>query len=72
MVEEDAYTVMNGLIECLTHTMVDFKLIPFQNNVIGRDGITELITCQNNFLHRSMVTSVVDGGDCRQHIDNKN
>ena len=46
--EEDAGTVLNGLIEALTNTpqeythstTVDFKLIPFQNNVIGRDGLT--------------------------------
>ena len=77
--EEDAEAVLNGLIECLTRTptafkystTVDFKLIPFQNHAIGRDGITELITRQNNFLHNSMATSVVDGGNCRQHIDNE-
>ena len=77
--EKGSEAFLNGLIECLTctpiafkySTTVDFKLIPFKNNAIGRDGITELITRQNNFLHNSMATSVVDGGHCRQHIDNE-
>ena len=72
-IDEDAEAVLNGLIEALTSTpqeynyltTVDFKLTPFQNNAIGRDGLTQLITRQNNFLHNSMVTSVVDGGHCR-------
>ena len=71
-VEHDADKVLNGLIESLTRTpkefqystTVDFKLIPFQSNAIGREGITELITCQNNFLHSTVATSVIDGGDC--------
>ena len=77
--EEDSEAVLNGLIECLTRTptsfkystTADFKLIPFKNNAIGRDGIKELITQQNNFLHNSVATSVVDGGNCRQHINNE-
>ena len=78
-VEKDADAVLNGLIAALTRTptkfrhstTVDFKLIPFQNNAIGRDGITQLITRQNNYLHSSMATSVVDGGHCRQYFDNE-
>ena len=53
-VETDAEAVLQGLIESLTRTpktyeystTVDFKLIPFQNNAIGKDGITELVTRQ--------------------------
>jgi len=50
----DSQEVLNGLITALTKTprefqsslTVDFKLISFQDNVIGRDGITELIERQ--------------------------
>lgn len=78
-VEEDSDAVLHGLIKALTRaspefnysTTVDFKLTPFQHNAIGRHGITQLITRQNNFLHSSMATSVVDWGDCSQFIDGK-
>jgi len=47
----DRQEVLDGLITALTKTprefqslsTVDLNLIPFQDNVIGRDGITELI-----------------------------
>ena len=75
-VENDADKFLNGLIECLTRTpkdsqystTVDFKLIPFQSNVIGRDGITELITQHNNLLHSTMAASVIDGGGLLANI----
>ena len=75
MTEKDAEAVLNSLIEALTSTpqeytystTVDFKLIPFQRNVIKGGKFTQLITRQNNFLHISMATSVVDGGYCRQY-----
>ena len=78
-VPDDAEAVLDGLIESLTRTpnefkystTVDFKLIPFQNNAISRDGLAELFTWQNNFLHNTMATSVVDGGDCRTLIPNE-
>lgn len=40
-------------------------------NAIGRNGITDLVTQRNNFLHSKMAKSVVDGGDCRQYIENE-
>ena len=69
-VENDAEAVLNGLIKSLTRTpntfrystTVDFKLVPFQNNAIGTEGITKLITQQNNYLHNTVATSVIDGG----------
>ena len=78
-VEEDSEAVLDGLILALTrtppefkyYTMFAFKLTPFQNNAIGRDRITKLINQQTNFLHNSMATSAVDGGDCHQHIENE-
>lgn len=77
--EDDSEAALYGLIDTLTctpleaklSTTVYFKVTPFQNNDIGRDGITELITRQNNLLHNTMATSVVDGGNFRQHIENK-
>lgn len=42
---------------------IDFKVIPFQVNAIGRDGITDLIKRQNNYLHNTFAISVVDDGD---------
>ena len=77
-VERDLDTVLNGLINSLTRTFtefkysttVDFKLIPFQNNAISGEGITELFARQNNYLHNTMATWVVDSGDCRQVIKN--
>jgi len=78
-VDEDAEVVLDGLIESLTRTppefkystTVDFKLIPFKNNAINGEGLTELFARHNNYLHSTMATSVVDGGDCRQTIENK-
>ena len=69
--ETDSQDVLDGLITALTKTprdfqsspTVDFKLIPFQDNAIGRDGITELIERQNNYLHKTWAISVIDGGD---------
>ena len=66
----DSQEVLNGLITSLTKTprefqsslTVDFTLIPFQDNVIGRDDITELIEHQNKFLHKTWAISVIDGG----------
>ena len=78
-VEKDSEAVLNDLIEALTRTpttfchsnTVDFKLIPFQNNAIKRDGIIELITRHNNSLHNSMAISVVDGGHYIQYFGNE-
>ena len=78
MVEGDSDAVLNGLIDSFTCTLadfkysttVDFKLIPFQNNVTSGEDITELFARQNNFLHNTMETLVVDGGDCHQVIQN--
>jgi len=57
IVGEDTEAVLNGLIECLTRTptefnlltTVDFKLNPFQDNAISRDGINEIVTRQITF-----------------------
>ena len=62
--------VLNGLIEALTETPIEyatsttaeFKLIPFQNTAINRDGIEELVVRQNSFLHVTTATSVVNVG----------
>ena len=78
MVEGDSDAVLNGLIDSFTCTLadfkysttVDFKLIPFQNNAISGEGITELFARQNNYLHNTMATWVVDSGDCHQVIKN--
>ena len=78
-VEEDVKAVLDGLIDSLTRTppefkystTVDFKLIPFQNSAISGDGLTKSFARQNNYLHSTMATSVVDGGDCRQQIENE-
>ena len=60
---------MDGLMEVLTgetlekyinSTTAVFKLIPFQNTAIDRAGIAELVTRQNDFLNRTMATSVVE------------
>ena len=69
--EADSQAILDGLIVALTQTpkefqtssTVDFKLIPFRDNAIGRDGITELIERQNSFLHKTCAISVIDGGD---------
>lgn len=37
-----------------------FKLITFQNTAINRTGITELVTRQNDLLHRTIATTVVN------------
>ena len=48
--------------EYANSTTASFKLIPFQNTAINRAGIAELVTRQNDFLHHTMATSVVDVG----------
>lgn len=63
---------MDGLIGALTETptqyanstTVEFKPIPFQNTQISREGITELVLRQNDFLHATMATPVVYRGKC--------
>ena len=70
--QDDGEPVLNGLINALIETphsfrrsnTRDFKLIPFQDNTIGRDGLTELITQQNELLHSTIAILVVDGGWC--------
>ena len=79
--EEDSQDALDGLIEALTEPQEDFlasltfnfKLTPFRNNTIERDGITELIARQNTFLHNIVDISVVDcgNGDDLFHDDNK-
>lgn len=64
--------VLNGLIQALAVTPAefrrsitgDFKLIPFQDNVINGKRLTKLITQQNGFLHTMGVILVVDGEWC--------
>ena len=51
---------------------VDFKLITFRDNAIGRDGITELIAWQNNFLHNTVAISVGDSGNGDDHFHDNN
>ena len=71
--EADSQDVLEGLIFALTKTpkesqtssTVDFKLIPFQDNTIGKDGITELTERQNHFLHKTWEISVIDGAGGR-------
>jgi len=56
---KDIALVLDVLILALTVTPPNFrmsttwyfKIIPFQDNVIGREGLTQLITRQNDFLH---------------------
>ena len=65
-------TTLEGLIDALTDTptkyanstMAKFKLVSFQDTSINKDGITELIIRQNEFLHVTMMNSVVDRGTC--------
>ena len=53
----------------MSSNTVDFKLAPFQINTIWRDGLTQLITRQNNFLSNSMTTSVKEGGHSWQYFN---
>jgi len=61
--ENDSQDILGGLIHALTKTpkeyqassTVDYKLILFQSNAIGRDGITELIERQNKYLHKFLL-----------------
>ena len=68
---EHSDKILEGLITALTgdpaeeyadSTTAAFKLIPFQNTAINRDGIEELVRRQNDFLHRTSATSVVNVG----------
>ena len=70
--EEHGEAVLEGLIDALTGPVPDefsdsttaaFKLVPFNNSAITRDGVAELVERQNDFLHRTTATSVVDMGD---------
>jgi len=69
---KDSEAALNRLIRALkvnpsefkNLTMRDFKLIPFQDNVIGREGLTELTTRQNGVLHSTVEILLVDGGWC--------
>ena len=75
--DEDCGRVLDGLIEALTTTpkeylasnTASFELIPFRNHAIGRDGMTELMTRQNDFLHHTVAISVVNGGSCDQRFE---
>ena len=75
--DEDCGRVLDGLIDALTTTPKEylasntaaFKLIPFRNHAIGRDGMTELMTRQNDFLHHTVAISVVNGGSCDQRFE---
>ena len=68
--EDQSETILNSLIEVITETLTElatsttaeFKLIPFQNTAINRDGIQELGVRQNSFLHVTTATSVINGG----------
>ena len=70
--DEDSTNVLDRRIKALTSNPVeywasntaDYKLIPFQNNAIGRDGLTKLIARQNEFLHNTTVISVVHERYC--------
>lgn len=61
--------ILYCIIKALTKTTdkflspptVNFKLIPFRNYAIGRNGIAELIACQKTFLLNTDIISVVDG-----------
>ena len=72
----DSVRVLEGLIEALTKspgefmasTTAGFKLISFRNHAISKDGMTELMTRQNNFLHHTVAISVVNGGYCDQRF----
>ena len=69
--------MLDGLIEASIVTpkdfqvsrASDFKLAPFQNHVIGRDGLTELLTCLHEFLHNTVVILVVDGWHCETRFE---
>ena len=73
----DSGRVLDGLIEALTttpgefaaSTTAAFKLIPFRNHAISKDGMTELMTRQNDFLHHTAAISVVNGGYCDQRFE---
>lgn len=67
---ENSKAVLEGRIEALMDTPDEFhssntdafKLIPFQNHAIGRDGLTKLIKRQNDFLYHTIAMSVVNRG----------
>ena len=75
--DADSGRVLDGLIEALTttpgefaaSTTAAFKLIPFRNHAITKDGMTELMTRQNDFLHHTAAISVVNGGYCDQRFE---
>ena len=63
--------VLDWLIEALTgdpanewvnSITAEFKLIPFKNSAISRNGVAELIKRRNTFLHLTAATSVIDMG----------
>ena len=60
-----------GDLDEVKHLLEDASLEASAINAIDKDGITKLITRLNNFLHCTMVTSVIDGGDCRQLFENR-
>jgi hypothetical protein len=78
---EQSDKILEGLITALTgepveefanSTTAEFKLIPFQNTAINRDGIEELVRRQNDFLHRTSATSVVDMGTGDEKFPSEN
>ena len=69
--EDHSEMIHGGLITALTSnppeewessTTAAFKLVPFQNSAISRNGIAELIEQQNTFLHLTAATSAIDMG----------
>ena len=74
-IEKDIVSVLDELIEALTETppefkatnTTEFKIIPIQNHAIGRDEMIKLLTRRNEFLHKTMAISVVNG----EHYDRR-
>jgi len=69
--ENDSQAILDGLIHGLTKTpkeyqaslTVDYKLILFQKNAIGKDGIAKLVERQSKYLHKTYDISVLNRGD---------
>lgn len=74
--EDDSQAILDELIKALTQTRkeyqasstVDFKLTPFQDNAIGREGIADLIERQNNYMHNTFTISVFDEGNGEKQL----
>ena len=61
---ESLITALTGDVsdEWANSTTAEFKLIPFQNTAISRNGMAELIEHQNTFIHGTIANSVVNMG----------